>query len=192
MTEFTSKWLTWEPPETLKVGTDKSAKSPPATLETSRVRTDKTDRSPFGSFGSAYSTHSQGNVAALGEVANEEPAGSIGQDADSAISADSPSPGASRPTPETPRVDTAKTDKRWDPETAALIQWFLGTEPPTGPFRLQQAVYIARPDKYWEYLKGDIAAGPSRARGRTGALRDDLQRLYRIFHDGKDIGGGTA
>ena len=73
MTEFTSKWLTWEPPETLKVGTDKSAKSPPATLETSRVRTDKTDRSPFGSFVSSYSTHSQGNVAALDESTDEGP-----------------------------------------------------------------------------------------------------------------------
>ena len=99
---------------------------------------------------------------------------------------------AAKSAPDTSAVGTAETDKRWDPETAALIQWFLGTEPPTGPFRLQQAVYIARPDKYWEYLKGDIAAGPSRARGRTGALRDDLQRLYRIFHDGKDIGGGTT
>ncbi|MCH8112836.1 MAG: hypothetical protein IH905_12935 [Proteobacteria bacterium] len=81
--------------------------------------------------------------------------------------------------------------QRWDPETAALIEWFLKTKPPSGPFRLQQAVTIARPDKYWEYLKGDVAAGPSRVRGRTGALQDDLRRLYRVLRDGKDIGGGT-
>ena len=192
MTEFTSKWLSWEPPETLKVGTDKTAKSPPATLETLGVRTDKTDRSPFGSFLSAYSTHSQENVAALGEVANEEPAGSIGQDADSAISADSPSPEANRPTPETPRVRSAKGARRWDPETAALIEWFLNTEPPSGPFQLQQAVTIAHPDSYWEYLRQDIAAGPNSGRAKTGAFQENLRQLYRVLHGGRDIGGGTT
>lgn len=191
MTEFTSKWLTWEPPETPKGGTDKTVKSPPATLETLRVRTDKTVKRASVSFGSSYSTHSQGNVAALGEAANEGPAEPIVQHADSAVSTDSPSPKAGRSTPEKPRVGSAKSDKRWDPETAALIEWFAGTTPPTHPFRLQQAVTIARPDAYWKYLQGDIAAGPNSARGRTGAFQDDLRRLYRVLHDGKDIGGGT-
>ena len=188
MTEFTSKWLTWEPPETLKGGTDKTVKSLSVTLETLRVRTDKTDRSPFGSFGSSYSTHSQGNVAALGEAANERLAVPVVQDA---VSADRPLPGSNQTTPETLRVGTAKTDKRWDRETAALIKWFLGTKPPTHPFRLQRAVTIARPDSYWDYLRGDIAAGPSRARGKTGAFQENLRQLYRVLHDGKDVGGGT-
>lgn len=72
----------------------------------------------------------------------------------------------------------------WDAETTVLIEWFLGTEPPTQPFELQQAVFIARADRYWEYLKGDIAAGPNRARGRTGALHDDLKRLHQLFGAG--------
>ena len=120
-----------------------------------RVRTAKTAKRASVSFVSAYSTHSQKNVAA-----NEGPAGSIVRDANSADSADS-SPESNRTTPETLRVGTAKTDKRWDRETAALIEWFAGTTPPAGPFELRQAVTIARPDAYWEYLKGYIAAGPN-------------------------------
>ena len=112
--------------------------------------------------------------------------------ADSSDHADSPSPETSRPTPETPGVRTAKTAKRWDPGTATLIKWFLDTTPPAQPFELQQAVVIARPGKYWEYLRQDIAAGPQRARGKTGAFQENLRQLYRIFHDSKDIGGGTA
>ena len=54
----------------------------------------------------------------------------------------------------------------WDPETARLIEWFLGTAPPDRPFQLQQAVTVAVPIWYWECLKGDVAAGPRRARGR--------------------------
>ena len=137
MTGFASKWLTWEPPETSRVRTDKTDKSQPATLETPKVRTDKTDKRASVSFVSAYSAHSQGNVA--------------------------------------------KVDEGWDPETAVLISWFLKTEPPAQPFELQQAVYIARPANYWAYLRADISAGPRRARGRTGALQDDLRRLHQLF-----------
>ena len=82
-------------------------------------------------------------------------------------------------------------DQGWDAETAALIAWFLKTEPPAHPFKLQQAVTIAHPDKYWEYLRQDIAAGPNRARGKTGAFQENLRQVYRVLHDGKDIGGGT-
>ena len=53
--------------------------------------------------------------------------------------------------------------------------------PPESPFELQQAVTIVRPAHYWEYLKADINAGPRRARGKTGALRDDLKRLHQLF-----------
>ena len=137
MTGFASKWLTWEPPETSRVRTDKTDKSQPATLETPKVRTDKTDRSPFVSFVSAYSAHSQGNVA--------------------------------------------KVDEGWDPETAVLISWFLKTAPPAKPFELRRAVYVAHPSRYWQYLEGDIKSGPRRARGRTGALQDDLRRLHKLF-----------
>ena len=69
----------------------------------------------------------------------------------------------------------------WGPKTTALIDWFLKTEPPAQPFELQQAVTIAVPARYWEYLRGDIAAGPNRARGKTGALQHDLHRLHQLF-----------
>ena len=45
--------------------------------------------------------------------------------------------------------ETRPNSAEWDPETAKLIRWFKGTEPPSGPFELQQAVYIARPGLYW-------------------------------------------
>ena len=191
MTGFASKWLTWAPAETPTGSTAKTAKNRPATLETPRVRTDKPAKRASVSFGSEYSTHSQENVAALGEAANEGLTVPVVQDADSADSADSLSPESNRATPETLRVGTAKTDKRWDAETAALIEWFLGTSPPAHPFELHQAVTIARPDKYWAYLRQDIAAGPTRARGKTGAFQENLRQLYRVLHNGNDIGDDT-
>ena len=71
--------------------------------------------------------------------------------------------------------------REWDPETAKLISWFMGTKPPSGHFELQQAVTIAHPSRYWEYVRGDINAGPRRGRGKTGALQDDLRRLHQLF-----------
>ncbi len=69
----------------------------------------------------------------------------------------------------------------WDDEMAELIVWFLQTPPPTGPFELCRGVTILRPTQYWTYLKADIARGPGRARGFTGALQDDLRKLYELF-----------
>ena len=40
---------------------------------------------------------------------------------------------------------------------------------------------IVRPAHYWEYLHADIKSGPNRARGKTGALQDDLRRLHKLF-----------
>ena len=72
----------------------------------------------------------------------------------------------------------------WDAETTGLIQWFLTSTPPADPFELSRGVSILRPDTYWQYLKADIARGPKRARGYTGALQDDLRRLHRLFGPG--------
>lgn len=69
----------------------------------------------------------------------------------------------------------------WDTVTARLIAWFLSTDPPCKPFLLHRGVTIARPDRYWEHLKGDIAAGPNRARGKTGAFQAELRRLYDLL-----------
>ena len=69
----------------------------------------------------------------------------------------------------------------WDAETAALIDWFLGTEPPSEPFELMRGVTIAHPGKCWEYLRQDIAAGPSKGRSYYGAFEANLRRLYELF-----------
>ena len=78
----------------------------------------------------------------------------------------------------------------WDAETAVLIEWFLKTPPPPEPFELHQGVTVARPVHFWEYLKGDIAGGPSMARGRMGAFQKDLRRLAQLF-DGPALTGGA-
>lgn len=77
----------------------------------------------------------------------------------------------------------------WEPGIAALIEWFNQTPPPPEPFRLHQAVTVLRPDRFWEYLKGDIAGGPGMARVRTGAFRKDLRRLAQLFGGSAPTGG---
>ena len=69
----------------------------------------------------------------------------------------------------------------WDAEIATLIEWFLKTPPPVEPFELHQGVMVLRPVHFWEYLKGDIATGPGKARAFTGALQKDLRRLALLF-----------
>ncbi len=69
----------------------------------------------------------------------------------------------------------------WDAETAGLIAWFLRTPPPPEPFELYQGVTVIRPVHFWEYLKGDIAGGPCKARACTGAFQKDLRRLAELF-----------
>ncbi len=69
----------------------------------------------------------------------------------------------------------------WDAETGRLIEWFLRTPPPPEPFELYRGVTVMRPVHFWEYLKGDIAAGPGKARAFTGAFQKDLRRLAELF-----------
>ena len=69
----------------------------------------------------------------------------------------------------------------WDAEIAALIEWFLKTPPPSEPFEMYQGVPVLRPDRFWESLKGDIAARPGKARAYTGTFQKDLRRLAELF-----------
>ena len=69
----------------------------------------------------------------------------------------------------------------WDAETGRLIEWFLRTPPPPAPFELHQGVTVLRPDRFWEYLKGDIAGGPGKVRAFTGGFQKDLRRLTELF-----------
>ena len=69
----------------------------------------------------------------------------------------------------------------WEPGIATLIEWFNRTPPPSEPFELHHAVTVLRPVHFWQYLKGDIAAGPGKARACTGALQKDLRRLAALF-----------
>jgi len=86
---------------------------------------------------------------------------------------------------ETPNRGTDSTDKRvakrWDAETERLIEWFLNTPPPTEPFQIYSGVWIAGPARYWDSLRGDIAAGPKVGRDCFGAVRGDLRRLAELF-----------
>ena len=76
----------------------------------------------------------------------------------------------------------------WDPETATLIEWFLATRPPAEPFELHPGVTVVRPVHFWEYLRGDIAAGPGKARAYTGAFQKDLRRLAELFGGPATVG----
>ncbi len=60
---------------------------------------------------------------------------------------------------------------------------------PAKPFDLHEGVAILRPEGLWEYLKGDIAAGPGKARACTGAFQKDLSRLAELF-GGPAMAGG--
>ena len=73
----------------------------------------------------------------------------------------------------------------WEPGITALIEWFLKTPPPREPFELYRGVTVLRPVHFWQSLKGDIAAGPGRARDYTGVFQKDLRRLAELF-------GGSA
>jgi hypothetical protein len=86
--------------------------------------------------------------------------------------------------PQTPPVQHLFSPGRataWEPGIAALVEWFLKTSPPAEPFNLYQGVTVLRPVHFWQYLEGDIAAGPGKARAYTGAVQKDLRRLAELF-----------
>ena len=86
--------------------------------------------------------------------------------------------------PKTPPVQHLFSPGRpttWEPGIPALIEWFLKTIPPPKPFDLYGGVTVLRPDRFWDCLKGDIAAGPGKARDYTGVLQKDLRRLAELF-----------
>ncbi len=70
----------------------------------------------------------------------------------------------------------------WDDEMLALIKWFLGTHPPTGPFEICRGVTVIKPALWWTVMRGELVLGPhGTPRGRTGALREDLLKLAALF-----------
>ncbi len=81
--------------------------------------------------------------------------------------------------PEAPRKDFSGND--WDAETTALIEWFNGTKPPSGPFELCRGVTVANPKRFWEALRRDVSLGPNGPRARYGALQQDLRRLAELL-----------
>lgn len=100
-----------------------------------------------------------------------------------------PPPATTQQSTPNPRIFAGFTDVEpgsgksaaWDLETAALIERFLVTSRPAEPFEFHPGVTIANPARFWEYLRGDIAAGPTRARGYTGAFDKDLRRIAELF-----------
>ncbi len=68
----------------------------------------------------------------------------------------------------------------WDAETSALIAWFKTADLPPEPFDLLPYARIVNPARFYRSQLIDIEAGPAGPRGRTGALRADLQRLKKL------------
>jgi hypothetical protein len=95
------------------------------------------------------------------------------------------------PPPATPRATPIKPGRptAWESEITTLIDWFLRTPPPTGPFELYRGVTVMQPVYFWEYLKSDIATGPGKARACTGAFQKDLRRLAELFGGPATVGG---
>ena len=185
MTAFKSKWADWEP-------------------ETPSQRTDKTDKRASVSSVSTSPTHIQGTNVDSGRDETTPDALTYGTDKTdkrgdghrdafeeraAILQFDG---GFSREEAERrAAVDQAQdlvmtrvfmnTLSNWDVETARLVDWFLTTEPPEGPFALYPHHYIARPGPYWEYVKDNLRLGPGGPRARWRALQKDLRRLAELF-----------
>jgi hypothetical protein len=92
--------------------------------------------------------------------------------------ADLPAPSAPTPLPETPAAT----------ELVELADWFAANAGrlPQEPFGLVPgrrsgwAVWVQSPARFYAALQTDLAAGPSAARARTGALAADLRRLRAL------------
>ena len=186
MTAFKTKWLDWtpeatpeEPPKANNVsfGSGSPRRIQPRVGLNKQTNTDKqtnviTDYSPKRvSVGKGLYTHRGGT---------DKAANNQGWD-----------PADSRQTDDEKygeicgiRYNRSRGD--WDPEMTRLIEWFLATPPPTEPFEMNPAVTIIHAGRYWEYLRGDIAAGPGRQRSYMGAFEEDLRRLYELFGPGSN------
>jgi len=78
----------------------------------------------------------------------------------------------------------AKNRDHWGQEMKELVDWFVTIDPGwVRPFNLEPHLRIDDPVKYFASLRRDIAAGPSGARARTGALHDDLRKLKERLKD---------
>ena len=139
--------------------------------ETPRLCTDKSAKRVSGAGKEAFGT--------FGTLLPRRLEGKSDEGADAEIDVEVPSAGTFDPPP----------DPAWDPETATLIEWFLTTPPPAEPFDLHQGVTVLRPEGFWDYLEGDIAAGPGKARACTGAFQRDLRRLAKLFGGPAKVGG---
>ena len=81
-----------------------------------------------------------------------------------------------------------KQETEWKKEDKVLIEWLLAQqELPETPFILEQAVTILSPIKFYEYLKGDIAAGANGCRAKTGALQSDLKKLKQLMEKDRQV-----
>ena len=92
-----------------------------------------------------------------------------------------PRPSWAQLKPDAQRLLSLDHSTAWEPEIAALIDWFNRTPPPSKPFEMYRAVTILRPARYWRYFEADILAGPGKARAYTGGLQKDLRRLADLF-----------
>ncbi len=82
------------------------------------------------------------------------------------------------------RLDHEIVTHGWDPETAALIQWFTEDGQyriPDEPFRLSSWQLIVNPQLFRETLLFGISMGPEKTHFRHGTFKADLRRLKELF-----------
>jgi hypothetical protein len=79
----------------------------------------------------------------------------------------------------------AESENDWSPDERTLFNWFQANRArlPRKRFTLSPGVVVSDMDRFLETLQRDIEAGPNGARGRHGAVRDDLRKLREIFGD---------
>jgi hypothetical protein len=81
------------------------------------------------------------------------------------------------------KPDEEPTLYSWDEQTSQLIDWFEATDLPVAPFRLRSGVEVTDPQRFYESLRNDIEQGVRGTRARTGALQEDLEGLFDLFHE---------
>ena len=181
MTVFKSKWADWEP-KTPTPRTDKTAKrasvsfvsSSPTRIRGQKFNSDREENTPDALTPRTDKTDRRGD----GDLdAFEERAGILQFDGEFTREEAERRAAAELGADEKPN----SRPPAWDTETARLVDWFLGTEPPSEPFALYPHVHVARPEGYWHGMRANLRLGPGGPRARWGALQKDLRRLAELF-----------
>lgn len=81
----------------------------------------------------------------------------------------------------------------WPPELREILERLPRLRPedfPPPPWRLSYLLTVHDTAKWLDSLRIDVAAGPDGARGRLGAIQDDLHALHMWFAERSGRGLG--